>query len=192
MPSTLAFWSTAVAVVLTATACATSYKPRPSPRVALVMKDGAPALEKNGQLDKIGPFGGGLVDAVQGHAEAEDHARTYRGLMVGGFVTNLLGAATAAGGVGVLAYNEAKDSPSAGLRAASFGMMFGGLGVALAGTILMASAQPHFYDAINLYNDSVAAPPVYVPVVPVAPGPQAVPLQPPPSPQPLPTPLPAQ
>ncbi|MEJ7734877.1 MAG: hypothetical protein WKG00_37525, partial [Polyangiaceae bacterium] len=59
-----------VVTALAATSgCATNYKPRPSPRVAVVMEDGAPALEKNGSTTKLGPFGGGLVEAVEGQPE---------------------------------------------------------------------------------------------------------------------------
>jgi hypothetical protein len=170
--------------------CATSYKPRPSPKVAIVMEGGAPAVEKNGTTTKIGPFGGGLVEAVEGVPDAEEHAGTYRGRMIGGFVMNLVAAPVAGLGAGLLIYNEGQSPPSDGLRGASFGMLFGGLALSLAGSILMATAQPHFWDAINVYNDTVQPGPMPMPVIypPGAPPPGAppIPSAPPGTPTPAP------
>jgi hypothetical protein len=173
-------------------ACATSYRPRPSPRISMVMEDGSPALEKNGNVVKVGPFGGGLVESVEGVPVAEDHADTYRSRMIAGFVIGLLGAPAAGVGTGMLLVNESDSNPSDGLRAASIGLLAGGLALSLTGSILMASAQPHFWDAINVYNDSVPAygppPGAWVPgpmVAPPpgpAPGPPPGPAAPPPAP----------
>lgn len=187
-----------LASLLSTAGCSTSYTPRPSPRVAVVFEDGAPALEKNGTTNKIGPFGGGLVEAVEGVPEAEDHASTFRGRMIGGFVMSLAGAVAGGLGLGLLIANQAKDDPEDGLRNASLGLAFGGLGLSLTGSILMASAQPHFWDAINVYNDAVSPVPYPPPpgawgrppapgVPAAAPAPYPAPAAPAPSPAPAPS-----
>jgi hypothetical protein len=113
--------------------------------------------------------------------------------MIGGFIMSLVGAATAGAGAAVLIGNESQDPSSDGLRNASLGMAFGGLGLSLAGSILMATAQPHLWDAINVYNDAVSPlpyppPPAVwqpaqpVPAPPAAPAPAPPPAPPPPPP----------
>src|SRR5262245_35096536 len=78
--------------------CSTSYAPKPHPRVALVMQGGTPVYIREGRVYPGGGFGGDLREAVQGNAEAEAHAKTYRTHMVVGVTTALAGVASAIGG----------------------------------------------------------------------------------------------
>src|ERR1700733_3451935 len=80
--------------------CATTYHPRPSPRIVVVPEGSSIALEKNGHVYSMGIFGSGLEEAVQGNAQAEDEAASYRSKGAAGFVLGLLGGLTAGAGAG--------------------------------------------------------------------------------------------
>lgn len=183
----------AVAVTcLLATGCSSTYVPRPSPRVAVAMVDGEPSIVKNGQATSLGIFGGGLEEAVADNPRARDHAETFSDYSIASFILGIFGAAASGGGVGLIVGNEAGDRED-GLRAAGMGLAFGGIAISIVGAAFQIAAQPHFYDAINIYNDEVgpgyvpptgpyspaaptAAPPAYVP------GPRVMPAPPPPAP----------
>lgn len=177
-----------------ATGCSTSYLPKPGPRVAIIQQAGSPAYVRDGKIYEGGLFGGDLPQAVRGNAEAEAHARAYKSGMVGGFITTLLGGLGMGAGLVVFANGTQASGPATtGAADSSHGqavggaMFVGGLAAYVAGFVIMLNAQPHMWDAINVYNDglpaSAAPPPVPPPGVyaPVAPAP---PLVPPPSPPP--------
>lgn len=198
------------AATATATlACSSHYTPKTSRRIAIVQESGDVALAKDGVVTSVGPFGGGLVDAVEGNPEAEEHASTFRSSSITGFILNIVGSVATGAGVAMIIVNETGDgAPDDGLRAAGIGTMIGGLALSLTGSIFLATAQPHFFDAINVYNDGVdggypppygpppgwgapgAAPPVYGPVPPVTPDAPVAPVVPAPAAPPPPAPPP--
>lgn len=150
------FRSAPVALLTVAVAvsgCATSYTPRPGPRLSVVLQDGKPAYVRDGKTFEAGMFGDGLIDAVEGVPEAEEHARTFRNRNVSGFATTLAGTGLMVGGmiVGV----HGLDSHRADRQQLALGMLLGGLIVEVIGSVLVASAPSHQLDAINIYNDAV-------------------------------------
>ncbi|MCA9624324.1 MAG: hypothetical protein KC731_35115 [Myxococcales bacterium] len=182
-----------------ATGCSSSYRPRPGPRVAMIIDEGQPALAHDGQVTSIGLFGDGLEEVVASNPRAREHAETFFNYTVGGFVVGLLGAGATGAGAGMLIANEA-GSEQTSIRVASFGLMFGGLALGLTGAFLQLAAQPHFFDAINIYNDEVDPgfgmpadfPPTPLPIMTVPPPPPVLPPPPPvevaPPPPPVPPP----
>ena len=132
--------------------CSSGYEPARSPRIAIVVEGGSPAFVKDGTRSGSTLFGGGLVDAVRGNPRAEEQARIARNLTIGGFVLDLAGFGSEVGGVVALAHEPGSNGHSSALGA---GLLLGGLGAVLAGTIMLISAPPHVYDAVNIYNDGV-------------------------------------
>ena len=58
--------------------CGTTYSPRETGRISLVMSGlGEEVLKKNGKDYKIGGFSGDLIEAVSGNRAAEAHARKF-------------------------------------------------------------------------------------------------------------------
>lgn len=166
----------AMGVGTTSTGCSTVYAPRPTGHVALVMEGGSLKYAKNGQTESLGFFGGGLVDAVTGNAAAEDEARDYRNLNIAGFTTTIAGGVSAGAGAVLLIDGAARSNGDDTLASAGLGLLLGGLVAEVVGSILVASAQPHFLDALNIYNDGVDAarfvppPPGYGPYAYPPPG----------------------
>jgi hypothetical protein len=162
---------------LVVSGCSTSYVPRPSPRVAIVMQGGTPAYMREGRVYEGGGFGGDIDEAVRGNPEAESHAKAYRTGMIGGFAATMAGVASTIGG-GMLYVGNSGGDPSerdATMQTAGGVLFLGGIAAYIAGLVLFANAQPHLWDAINVYNDGV-----YDPGVPPRPyGPYG--LQPPPA-----------
>lgn len=134
--------------------CTSAYMPRPGPRISVVLENGAPILVKQGRKYPPGMFGSGLVDAVNGNTKAEASASTYQSLTVGGFVVGLLGAGAAGAGLGILTY-EAASGREVMSPGALVGLAVGGAVVSLVGSSLTAAAQTYYWDAINIYNDSI-------------------------------------
>ena len=164
-----------------ASGCSTSYVPRPSPRVAVVMKGGTPRYMRDGQLYEGGGFGGDLDKAVRGNPEAEAHAHAYQDGMLAGFLTTLGGAASMGAGAGILLADSSRaaDDRSSTAQTAALVLMTGGLAASIVGAVLFNNAQPHLWDAINIYNDGV-----YDPMM--LPRPPAAPYAVPPGPAPPP------
>jgi len=132
--------------------CTSSYEPARSPRIATVIEGGQPTFVKNG--DRIGGpvFGNGLVEAVEGVPEAEHHAVIGRNLVLGGFVLDVVGLGSMVGGTVLLVKEDsAQGQPST----AGTALFLGGAVAALAGSVMILCGQPHIYDAINIYNDSL-------------------------------------
>jgi hypothetical protein len=139
-----------VATALFAPACATSYYPN-SPHIAVVRGQFQRGFVKDGVYYPGGLFGGRVVDAVRGVPEAEHHAEVYGTLStigsVGifsseglGITSSIVGAAASRG--------DAKTDAEIGLVVAS--------GVALVtGIVLHLMAEPHLFDAANVYNDEL-------------------------------------
>lgn len=133
--------------------CATTYTPRPGPRLSVVLDGGQPAYARDGRRFSAGVLGGGLAEAVRGVPEAERHADAFVTRTRTGFATTLIGAATAVAGIGVFAggFDERRD----GQQSLGIALALGGLVVETIGLAIAASAAPRQLDAINAYNDAV-------------------------------------
>lgn len=134
-------------------ACATTYTPRPGPRLSMAMPDGKPAYIRDGRVFESGMFGSGLVDAVEGVPAAEEHARTFQNKNVTGFAATLAGLGLVLGGLTVAVDGIRSERP--GTQQLGLGLMVGGLALEIVGAMITASAPPHQLDAINVYNDAV-------------------------------------
>jgi hypothetical protein len=207
MKPRISAWFALVASPLV-TGCATTYVPRPSPRVQVVAEGSSLALVKDGRSYPFNRFGGGLEDAVQGNPQAEAEARSFRDKTISGFVLSTVGAVAAGVGAGVLVGNEVQANPSTTIQTISITSIIGGLVLSIVGGAIAGSAQPHLWNAINIYNDSLPpypgwapqqrpypgypapayAPPAYPPPA-YAPPPTYAP-QPAPAPVPVPAPAP--
>ncbi len=134
---------------------ATIYTPRPSPRIQVVPDGSGLALVKNGRHFTTGTLGGGVEEAVEGNPQAEEEAREYRHRGVAGFILSTVGSVTAGVGAGVLVGNELQQNPSSTLLDASIAMTIGGAVLSIIGSLVASSAQPHLWNAINMYNDGL-------------------------------------
>jgi hypothetical protein len=156
-----------LAVVFTA-GCSSSYEPARSPRIVTVVEGGQPTFVKNGERIGGPAFGSGLADAVASNPEAERQATIGRNLVLGGFVLDLVGLGSVIGGTVVLAKQDAtQEQPST----AGTALLLGGVAAALAGSVMILCGQPHIYDAVNIYNDSLEARALPAPTAPPAPAP---------------------
>ena len=129
--------------------CSSSYQPARSPRIVTVVESGMPTFVKDGRSHGGPALGVGLVDAVRENPRAERQARLGRNLAIGGFVLDIAGLGTEVAGLAEV------DAHRGGDRSLGLGLLFGGLGGVIAGTILLLNAQPHMYDAVNIYNDGL-------------------------------------
>ena len=145
--------SSLIVLVVLLTSCMTSYEPRVSPRIATVIEGGSPMLLKDGQRYRLGPFGGELEEAVAPHPVAMDHAAAFRNQLIGGFALSLAGIVPIGIGAGMFANASASHQDSA----VPIAVLTSGLLAYAVGLGLIVSAQPHMYDAINIYNDWVDA-----------------------------------
>jgi hypothetical protein len=184
-------WLCAGALALVSS-CSTQYTPEPSPRISVVMVGGMPAYQKNGETISHGFAGSGLVEAVEDDPEALDAAETYHGRSVGGLIAVLGGLACGIGGVAVIASDDsggASDERTAIGGAALVCM----LGATIAGLVLISTAQPYQWDAINIYNDNVERRRrrYWYPAYPPPPRPATALPPPPPAPPPPPPTVPA-
>jgi hypothetical protein len=148
------------------------------------MSSGRLDVLKDGQSVDVGRFGGGLVDATSDNPRAHEEAKTFRSMVIGGFVVQIVGIPTAAVGAGMTIYNEAHDQ-DLDLRIAGNALLLGGLASWAVGAMVELGAQPHFYDAVNIYNDDLIRA-HGDPAAPVAPAPRSPVPPPPPPPQPTP------
>jgi hypothetical protein len=162
-------WTLSVLLVaLGAMGCSSSYVPATSPRITTVWSGGYPAYYRDGNEYPSGLLMQGVEDAVHGNRRAEAEARAAHHLMIGGMVCEVVGLGALGSGAVLTASNH---SGSTG-NDAGLGLLIGSIVASITGAILSASAYPHAYDAINIYNDGVDArwrplpPPGPVPVPP--------------------------
>ena len=185
----------ASAALLAQAACATtSYRPRPDGRIATALEDGRQVLVKDG---KSYPFGGdGLLQAVAGNPIAEEHARNYGSEMHFALAEELIGIGALVAGAIIAAPSQdanGNNLPVSTERQTAGGLLgIAGLVAVIVAAVQIGSAQAHFMDAVNVYNDGVPPrlPPGWQPQSPV-PLPVAAPPAPPPAAPPPPAPPPA-
>jgi len=129
---------------LACAACGTSYQPKPSPRITLVVHGGGISFAKNGSASPVGPLGGALPDLVVGD-EAVRAARRARHELVFGVPAYVLGFTAA-----IIGFSLAKPA----------GWLVGGAGIVLGGSGLafMGAGAVNAIDAVNLSNDAVSPP----------------------------------
>jgi hypothetical protein len=139
--------SAAMAISLASLAwgCSTTYTPRPSGHVGLVISRGGAYYVKDGQRTPVGPLGGDLAGVVTASPAAVAQAQAARAdLSVGVpcYITGLGGVV-----VGILAFSG------------PLGWVVMGAGGAIAGTGLglMGAGVTHAVDAVNLHNDAADA-----------------------------------
>jgi len=137
-------WMTGALAIGAVAACCggcTTYPPQSAPRVA----EASDGYHRGAELIPHGFLDSGLVDAVNGNPQAEDHARKYRGLQIGGFVLDVAGLGLVGGGV-----SQTFNADTQGL---GLGLVAGGCVLVLVGVVLQAAAGPAKLDALNIYND---------------------------------------
>jgi hypothetical protein len=150
-----------VALPLSTTACSMTYRPADGPRASLVMKDGKPAVIKEGREYEVGFLGGGLEDALGNDPAARQQAEDFHDGMVSGFVEAMGGGLGLVAGVSLVSADAAKcvdaqpRCDSQPLLTAGLISLGAGLVLYTVGLVTMLRAQPHMYDAINVYNDHV-------------------------------------
>lgn len=134
----------ALTVGLLQAACSTTYQPRRSGQVGLVIHYAAPVYVKDGREVPIGPFGGDLASLVADTPAAATHARKSHTQLAIGVPTYLTGVA------GVIVGIAALSGP--------VGWVVIGVGALTAGTGLgfMGSGVTHAIDAVNIHNDAAS------------------------------------
>jgi hypothetical protein len=151
--------SLVLAVVLSQAGCTSAYQPRRGPRLSVVLDAGSLAYQRDGQTFQHGLFGGGLVEAVDDDPAARDAAETYQGRMIGGFVANIVGFGCFLGGTAWAMSSSSSSSSNQLVDSERTVILLGGVGClfagAITGSILLLSAQPYQWDAINIYNDNL-------------------------------------
>lgn len=134
---------------------AATYIPRPSPRIQVVSEGTSLALVKNGRSYPLNLFGSNLDDVVEGNPKAESEAHEYRSKAVTSFVLSTVGSVSAGVGAGLLIGDELQSSPSSSLLIGSLVMALGGAVLSIVGGTIGSNAQPHLWNAINIYNDGL-------------------------------------
>lgn len=121
--------------------CSTTYQPRHSGRVGVVIHHGAAVYVKNGHEVPLGPFGGDLQGLVANVPSAAAHAHTAHTQLAIGVPTYMTGLAGVVVGIVVLS--------------GPIGWVVIGVGAVMAGTGLgfMGAGLTHAVDAVNIHND---------------------------------------
>ena len=129
--------------VAVAGACGTTYQPRASGRVSLVIHHGSARYVKNGVETAVGAFGGGLRPLVADTPAAAAEAQTAHTELMIGTPAYLTGVTAIVIGLVVL-------SGPAGWIVIGAGAAVGGTGVGL-----MGAGFTHTVDAMNIHNDAM-------------------------------------
>ena len=120
-----------------------------------MMDDGALTLVRDRQAFRVGLFGGDVVRAVEGNPAAEQEARSFKVRMTSGVTTYLGGLGLGVLGIGL--WQSGERNENIGRAHAGEALMLSGIAALFTGLGLMLSAQPHLWDAINLYNNGIDA-----------------------------------
>ena len=133
-------------VVVLTLGCATAYTPRPSHRISFTESGGAFKLTRDSQS-----FGIWDVDrAVASNPRAESEARTYVHRTIPGLILDLAGVGLVVGGVELADWSASNTRRDVGAS-----MVVGGVVSVAAALALLLTGLPHFYDAVNIYNDGL-------------------------------------
>ena len=155
-------WQTIAPVALVLVAnlgCSTTYLPKAGPRLSVGLEGGMPTYFRDGQRFEGGMLGGDIDKAVAGNPAAEEHARTFKTRMRGGYIM-MMGALVLLGGSfytmqqGVIGGDDRTRST---YFQATMGLLSGALVLDIIGLVMVMTAQPHLWDAINIYNDGAAS-----------------------------------
>jgi len=151
----LGFCTAALVLAFNLSACATTYQPQRSPRVAVVADSISVGYVKEGRYYSGAGFGGELVTAVQGVPAAESEARAYRNWTTASVIIDF--AALGLWGIG-LPVNHAVTSSDDSRRNVDVALLASGGVLLLVGLGLQGVARTHAYNAANAYNDAVETP----------------------------------
>ena len=134
----------ALSVALLELACSTTYQPRHTGRVGLVIHHGVAMYVKDGRELPIGPFNGELEGLVADVPAAAAHAHAAHTQFI----------------IGVPAYMTGLGGVVVGIVVLSgpIGWVVIGVGAATAGTGLglMGKGLTHAVDAVNIHNDAAS------------------------------------
>jgi len=133
----------ATTIALIGLGCGTTYTPRATGHVGLVVSHGGAYYVKDGQRTPVGPLGGDLATLVAASPAAVTEARVARAdLSIGVpcYVTGIGGVA-----LGILAF-----SGPVGWVVVGAGAAIGGTGLGL-----MGAGLTHALDAVNIHNDAI-------------------------------------
>ena len=127
-------------------ACSTTYQPRSDGRVGVVIHSGTAAYVQAGKEVPIGPFGGDLEQLVAADQHARASARRSRHQLQAGVPSYV-------GGLAGVVVGLALSGP--------IGWVAIGVGAAAAGSGLglLGAGFTNAVDAVNIYNDTISAPP---------------------------------
>jgi hypothetical protein len=147
----------AVTLCCCAFGCTSSYVPRPSPRLSLIMEGGTYAYVRDGKKYEGGVLGGDLEEAVRGDPTAEEYASQFRTGMTAGLVLTTVGALGVVGGLVLTGADASQTTPGHPLPPTGPVVCGVGLVTELVGVIVGLNAAPHLFDAINAYNDALGS-----------------------------------
>jgi hypothetical protein len=144
---------------LLSTGCAEVYVPRPSGAVTITSNGGnGYRVFKNGE-DMGSDWSVG--DAVAGDARAESEADKASGERVGSIISGIGGAVAVGVGAGLLSYDGYQSGSngtfSNGMADAGIGLLVGGIVLYIVSGALSGAAHTHMFNAVNMYNDDLAA-----------------------------------
>jgi hypothetical protein len=146
-----------VVCALTLPACSTGHVPARSPHVAVIVEHGSLTYVREDQHFPMGFLGSGLADAVQGDPRAEHEANLYTKELSWGLGSALGGLGLAITGLAVLPVEEHGGVRMNARAYTGFSLLALGAAAYTTGLILVLSAAPHQWDAINIYNDDIDA-----------------------------------
>jgi hypothetical protein len=165
------------ALALGSSACAEVYVPRPSGAV-VITSNGSTGYRVYKHGEEMGSEWS-VRDAVSGDPRAEGQADKAQSERIGSIVTGILGAISVGVGVGLATdyavQSNSNNAPSQGLEYAGLALLGGGIVLAIVGGSLQGAAHTHTFNAVNIYNDDLAARGVEIRPLPatvyVTPGP---------------------
>jgi len=147
-------------------ACAEVYLPKPSGAVVVAGNGSGYKIFKHGE-DMGSEWA--VRDAVNGDARAEAQADTASAERVGAIVTGVAASLAVGVGAGIGGYAWAQNnSSSQDLAYVGLGLACGGLLLYIISGALQGSSHTHMFNAVNMYNDDMAARGVEVRPLPVS------------------------
>lgn len=143
--------SVTAALLVAQLACASSYEPRRSPRIAAVHVNGR-VYVRDGQRYEIGVFGGGGEGLVANNDAATALMRKHQRKEIWGWSLFAVGLGTSIAGNTWLRTADA-DNRRPGLAVAWLGLV-----PMLASLVFFTSARHDLVNAVNVYNDALDGP----------------------------------